>query len=118
VELRQVDAVFARFLSKGGFAMLIVVTISILFGIALGLRFKFLILVPTIGASLATVAINGILRGEANWRLVVTMVVVATFLQLGYVAGCVLRFAAGAVSAEGPRRASMPTSAGVSKTSA
>ena len=93
-------------------------TISILVGIALGLRFKFLILLPTIGVSLATVAVNGILRGDATWQLVVTMVVVATFLQLGYVVGCVLRFAAGAVSANRLRRPSKPTSAGVSKTRA
>ena len=60
-------------------------------GASLGLRFTMLILVPAIGLALALVAANGIVVEEGIWRLVGSMVVVATFIQLGYLGGNVLR---------------------------
>jgi hypothetical protein len=67
--------------------MLSLLTISIFVGIALGLRFKVFILVPTVGLALAVVAANGMANEDGVWSLVATMVVVTTFLQLGYSAG-------------------------------
>jgi hypothetical protein len=92
--------------------MLIMMIIGILGGTVLGLRFKALILVPTIGLALAMVAISGLAMGESLWRLIVTMALIATFLQLGYMAGTVLRFAFSAVHARDHGGASMFTSSG------
>jgi hypothetical protein len=87
--------------------MLILTMISLLIGAALGLRFKVFILVPVIGLALAMVAVNG--AGDGTWQLVVTMVVVATFLQLGYLGGSILQSAVCAGRAA-DQRASTPTS--------
>jgi hypothetical protein len=95
--------------------MLIPAIISVLVGAALGLRFNFFILVPTVGLALAVVAVTGIALGNGIWRLVATMVVVAAFLQLGYIGGSVLRFIIGAMRATDHSKVSMPTSAGVSR---
>jgi hypothetical protein len=87
--------------------MLVLTMISFLIGVVLGLRFKVFILVPAIGLALAMVAVNG--AGDGTWQLVVAMVLVATFLQLGYVGGSILRFCACATRAADHGRASMPT---------
>jgi hypothetical protein len=81
-------------------------TISNLVGVVLGLRFNLFVLVPTIGLALTMVAVIGMARGDGGWSLVATMVVVTTFLQLGYIGGSVL---APAIDHD---RASIPTSAG------
>jgi hypothetical protein len=73
--------------------------ISILFGTALGLRCKVFVLVPTIGLALAVVAVAGIAGGDGVWQLVATMAVVATFLELGYISGVVLRVVIGVAQA-------------------
>jgi hypothetical protein len=79
-----------------------------LIGLVLGLRFKFLILVPAIGLTLAMVAFHGNVDGV--WWLVGKMVVAAIFLQLGYVGGSILRFGISASRAADHGRASIPTS--------
>ena len=94
--------------------MLILTMISFLVGVVLGLRFKVFILVPAIGLALALVAVNGIVIEEGIWRLAGAMVVVATFLQLGYVGGSILQFVFCATRAADHGRASLPTSTGVS----
>jgi hypothetical protein len=71
--------------------MFILAMISFLVGAVLGLRFKVFILVPAIGLALAVAAVTGIGVGDGVWRLVGTMVVAATLLQLGYVGGSILR---------------------------
>jgi hypothetical protein len=81
-------------------------TISILVGAVLGLRFNLFILVPTIGLALTMVAVTDMARGDGAWSVVATMVVVITFLQLGYIGRSVL---APAIDHD---RASMPTLAG------
>lgn len=70
---------------------MILLPICLLIGVVLGLRFKVLILVPTIGLALSMIALNG--TADGIWRLVGTMILVATFLQLGYVGGSFLRLA-------------------------
>jgi O-antigen ligase len=69
--------------------------ISILLGTALGLRCRVLVLVPTIGLALAVVAVAGIAGGDGVWQLLATMAVVATFIELGYIGGVVLRVVIG-----------------------
>jgi hypothetical protein len=98
-----------RLLSKGGLTVLTLTIISILVGTALGLRFEVFILVPTIGLTLTVVAVAGIASGDGVWWLVATMVLVATFLQLGYIGGDVLRSVIGAAPATDHRGPSMPS---------
>jgi K+-transporting ATPase c subunit len=86
--------------------MLILAIISFLIGVSLGLRFKVLILAPAIGLALALVAANGIVVEEGIWRLVGSMVIVVTFVQLGYLGGSVIW--GGRPADHG--RASIPTS--------
>ena len=86
--------------------MLILTMISFLVGVVLGLRFKVFILVPAIGSALAMVAVNG--AGDGTWKLVGTMIVVATSLQLGYVGGSILQFSVCAKRAADHGGASMP----------
>jgi hypothetical protein len=78
-------------------------TISILVGVVLGLRFNLFILVPTIGLALTMVVVTGMARGDGAWSLVATMIVVTTFLQLGYIGG------SGLAPAIDHDRASIPT---------
>ena len=80
-------------------------TISILVRVVLGPRFSLFILVPAIGLASTMVAVTGMARGDDVWSLVAPMVVVTTFLQLGYFGGSVL---APAIDHD---RASMPRSA-------
>jgi hypothetical protein len=85
-------------------------TISFLIGVSLGLRFTVLILVPAIGLALALVAVHGIVVEEGIWRLIGSMVVVATFIQLGYLGGNALRSVIFRTRAADHGNASMPTS--------
>ena len=96
--------------------MLILATIFFLVGVVLGLRFRMVILVPTVGVAFAMVAFNGVVVGADIWRLVGTMVVVATSVQLGYVAGSILQFVTHATATDAADRfgVSMPSSSEVS----
>jgi hypothetical protein len=71
--------------------MFILTMICFLIGGVLGLRFKVFILIPTIVLALALVAANGVVVEEGILRLVGTMVVVATSIQLGYLGGSILQ---------------------------
>jgi hypothetical protein len=93
---------------------MMLVLIGILLGAVLGLRFKVLVLVPVICAALPVVVVAGIARGDGLWQLVLAMIVIATFLQLGYVLGIVVRFVMVAARAPNRGRVSIPTSAGMS----
>jgi hypothetical protein len=63
--------------------------ICFLVGAVLDLRFKALILVPSIGFSVLVATANGIVLGESVWRLALVMVVAATAIQLDYIGGTV-----------------------------
>lgn len=65
------------------------VTIFLLIGVILGLRFKAFTLVPAIVVALAVVTVNGVAVQEGAWQLVGTMALVATCLQLGFVGGSI-----------------------------
>jgi hypothetical protein len=99
--------------SKRGVAMIILILMGVLVGAVL-VRFKVLVLVPVICAALPLVVVAGITRGEGFWRLALAMIVVATSLQLGYLLANFVQLVVGAARATNHRRASMPTSAGMS----
>jgi hypothetical protein len=91
--------------NREGLLMLSVAMTSLLIGVALGLRFKVLILVPVIGLTLAFAAVDGSAEDDV-WRLVGTMVLAAISLQLGYIGGGVLHFVIGALRTADHTRAS------------
>ncbi len=64
--------------------------ISALVGIALGLRFKVLVLVPAIALATILVLIIGLTRGDSFGSIVLAIVIIGIALQLGYLIGIVL----------------------------
>ena len=62
-------------------------------GILLGLRFKVLVLVPA--SVLATVVIIISQSGHKLSMIVLTLVGTVVSLQMGYIAGCILRYLTG-----------------------
>src|ERR1700686_1904028 len=76
-----------------GVTMVITIGISILIGAALGLRFSVLILLPTIVLATLITAAIGIAHGDQIWSVALAMVLVATALQISYLAGTITRAA-------------------------
>jgi hypothetical protein len=64
---------------------------SLLIGALVGLRFRFLILVPVAMVALVFVMGVDVAREAGVWWIVLDMVVASISLQLGYFAGCTLR---------------------------
>ena len=64
--------------------------ISVFVGIALGLRFKVLVLVPAIASAIIFIVIAGLARGDGFGSIVLATVIVGVALQLGYLIGIVL----------------------------
>lgn len=60
-------------------------------GAVLGLHFKVLALVPTVGLAWAVVAAAGIASGEGVWQLALALAVTAATVQSGYLAGTMVR---------------------------
>jgi len=83
--------------------------IGFLFGGALGVRFKVPILIPAIGLVLLGAAGVGVLQGDPIESVGLTMISIATTLQLGYLTGIVL--CAVFVSPAGPMRPARKTRA-------
>jgi len=69
--------------------------ISVLAGIALGLRYKVLILVPAVALAMVFAIIVGIARADHFWSIILAMVIVGTAVQLGYLVGIAIRAAVG-----------------------
>jgi hypothetical protein len=67
--------------------------ITVVVGIVLGLRYKVLILVPAVMFAMLFAIMVGIARADNFWSIVLTMVVLGTAVQLGYLAGVVIRAA-------------------------
>jgi hypothetical protein len=71
------------------------VVINVLAGIALGLRYRVVILVPTLSLVMTFTVIVGVARGDHSWSIILAMVIVGTAVQLGYLIGIALRAAIG-----------------------
>ena len=69
--------------------------IGVLAGIALGLRYKVVILVSAVVLVLIFAMIVGIARGDHFWSIILAMVIVGTAVQLGYLVGISIRAAVG-----------------------
>jgi hypothetical protein len=56
-------------------------------GLVLGLRGKVLVLAPATLMGMAPAAVAGVVQDQALWSIMLTLLLVATSLQLGYLAG-------------------------------
>lgn len=67
--------------------MLVLSTVSFMVGAALAQRFKIMVLVPAV-ATVLTVAVGiGATNAYTAWSIVVTAVIAATSMQIGYLIG-------------------------------
>jgi len=69
--------------------------VSVLAGIALGLRYKVLILVPAVTLAMIFAMMVAIARGDHFWSIILVMAIPGTAVQFGYLAGIVIRAAVG-----------------------
>jgi len=67
--------------------------ISALAGIALGLRYKVMVLIPAMIFAMMFAITVGIARADHFWSMILAMVIVGTAVQLGYLAGIAIRAA-------------------------
>jgi hypothetical protein len=72
-----------------GQIMIALLAVGIFVGITLGLRFKALVLVPTLLVTVGIVALIGIAEGHHLSTILLTVFGLIVSLQIGYVAGCV-----------------------------
>ena len=77
--------------------MAVLSTISAIVGVALGLRFKLLILVPAIGLVAAIIGAGGVGSGESPWHLALAIAAAAISIQVGYLGGAMVRHMSGAI---------------------
>jgi hypothetical protein len=78
---------------QAGVMALALTIISVLVGIALGLRYKVLILVPAVTVAMLFAIIIGIAHADRFWSIILAMVIFGTAVQFGYLAGIVMRAA-------------------------
>src|SRR5216684_9146850 len=77
-----------------------IVIILVLAGAALGLRFKVMILVPALILTMLFAAIVGVTRGDQFWSIAVAMILLGTAIQVGYLAGILVRAKIASVRAQ------------------
>jgi hypothetical protein len=63
-----------------------IVIIHVLAGAAVGMRFKVMILVPAVTLTMLFAAIIGVTRGDKFWSIAVSMILLGTAIQVGYLA--------------------------------
>jgi hypothetical protein len=71
--------------------MMIVSLLGALVGVVLGMRMRVFILYPVIAAVAVVVVAFGIADGDTAWSMVLTIIVAAVVLQLGYLFGLFAR---------------------------
>ncbi len=71
--------------------------ISMLAGIALGLRYKVFVLVPAVTFAVIFAAMGGIAHGDRLWSILLAMAILGTAVQFGYVAGIMIRASVGSI---------------------
>jgi hypothetical protein len=73
--------------------MMIVAIFSLLFGMVIGQRFTALVLVPGIAVAVMVAIGVGIAQAESAWSIVLPAGASIASLQIGYLAGIILRYA-------------------------
>jgi hypothetical protein len=71
--------------------------ISMLVGIALGLRFKVFVLVPAVSLTIMFAVVGGIAHGDRMWSILFAMAILGTAVQFGYLAGIMIRVTVGSI---------------------
>ena len=71
--------------------------ISMLAGIALGLRYKVFVLVPAVSFTIMFAVMDGIAHGDRLGSILFAMAILGTAVQFGYVAGIMIRAAIGSI---------------------
>jgi hypothetical protein len=71
--------------------------ISMLAGIALGLRYKVFVLVPAVSLTIMFAVVGGIAHGDRMWSILFTMAILGTAVQFGYLAGIMIRVTVGSI---------------------
>jgi hypothetical protein len=64
--------------------------IGVVVGITLGLRFKVLVLVPAIALAVILMLIVGLADGDSFWSILLAILILSIFIQLGYLVGIFL----------------------------
>ena len=77
-----------------------IVIIHVLAGAALGLRFKVVILVPALTLTMLFAAMVGVTRGDQFWSIALAMILLGTAIQVGYLAGILIRAKIASVRAQ------------------
>ena len=77
-----------------------ILIIHFLAGAALGLRFKVMILVPALTLTMLFAAMVGVTRGDKFWFIAVAMILLGTAIQVGYLAGILIRAKIASVRAQ------------------
>jgi hypothetical protein len=72
--------------------------ISAFAGIALGLRYKVVILIRAVALVMMFAMVVGIAHGDPYWSIILAIAIPATAIQLGYLAGIQMRAAIGECS--------------------
>jgi hypothetical protein len=73
--------------------------VSGLAGIALGLRYRVMVLVPAVTLAIIFAVTIGIARADHFWSVIFGVVILGTAVQLGYLAGIAIRAAVGSIGA-------------------
>jgi hypothetical protein len=73
--------------------------ISMLAGIALGLRYKVFVLVPAVSLAMMFAVMGGIAHGDRLWSILFAMAIFGTAVQFGYLAGIMIRVTVGSICA-------------------
>ena len=73
--------------------------ISVLAGIALGLRYKVFVLVPAVTLTIMFAVTGGIAHGDRLWSILLAMAILGTAVQIGYLAGIMIRAAVRSICA-------------------
>lgn len=68
--------------------------ISVLAGLALGLRFKVFVLAPAVTLAMIFAITGGVAHGDHLGSIVLAMVILGTAVQFGYLTGIAIRAAA------------------------
>jgi hypothetical protein len=77
-----------------------ILIIHFLAGAALGLRFKLMILIPGLTLTMLFASMVGVKHGDQFWSIAVAMILLGTAIQVGYLAGILIRAKIASVRAQ------------------
>jgi hypothetical protein len=83
------------------------IPLILLIGAVLGMRFKVLILIHTIGFALIAILAGGIVRGDSASAILIAAVLAWICLQIGYLCGIMTRYSIAMARARRTRKVSL-----------